>query len=166
MAATVMALTPVAALMFRFNNPDALLVLLLCGAAYATTVPSKNPRPVGSSLLSPLWGLGFITKMMQAFLVVPAMAAAYFLAAPTTFWRRVRQLALAAVAMVVSAGWWVAVVVLTPAADRPYIGGSQDNNLLNLIFGYNGFGRLTGNESGSVVGGGARARRGSGARPA
>ena len=53
-----------------------------------------------------------------------------------------------------SAGWWVAAVQLTPAADRPYIGGSQDNSLLNLIFGYNGLGRLSGNESGSVGGGG------------
>ena len=31
------ALTPVAALMFRFNNPDALLVLLLTGGAYCIT---------------------------------------------------------------------------------------------------------------------------------
>ena len=52
-----------------------------------------------------------------------------------------------------AAGWWVAIVQLTPAADRPYIGGSQNNSLLNLIFGYNGFGRLTGNEAGSVGGG-------------
>jgi len=58
------------------------------------------------------------------------------------------------VATLVAAGWWVAAVTLTPAADRPYIGGSQNNSVLNLIFGYNGFGRLTGSESGSVVGGG------------
>ena len=75
--------------------------------------------------------------------------------APTPFGRRVRQLAAAGVALIVSAGWWVAAVQLTPAADRPYIGGSQDNSLLNLIFGYNGFGRLSGNESGSVGGTGA-----------
>ena len=57
------------------------------------------------------------------------------------------------VSVVVAAGWWVAAVALTPAADRPYVGGSQNNSILNLIFGYNGFGRLTGNESGSVGGG-------------
>ena len=54
----------------------------------------------------------------------------------------------------VASGWWVAAVELTPAADRPYIGGSQDNSILNLIFGYNGFGRLSGSESGSVGGAG------------
>src|SRR5476651_1078999 len=56
--------------------------------------------------------------------------------------------------MFVAAAWWVVAVVLTPAADRPYIGGSQHNSILELIFGYNGFGRLTGNETGSVTGGG------------
>jgi 4-amino-4-deoxy-L-arabinose transferase-like glycosyltransferase len=155
MAAAVMALTPVAALMFRFNNPDALLVLLLTGAAYATTVAIEKSSTRWLVFAFTLVGLGFITKMMQAFLVVPAMGAAYFLAAPAPLWRRVRQLVAGGVAMVVSAGWWVAAVMLTPAADRPYIGGSQDNNLLNLVFGYNGFGRLTGNEPGSVVAGGA-----------
>jgi 4-amino-4-deoxy-L-arabinose transferase-like glycosyltransferase len=69
--------------------------------------------------------------------------------------RRIAQLAIAAGVMVVASGWWVAIVQLTPASDRPYIGGSQDNSILNLIFGYNGFGRLTGNESGSVGGTGA-----------
>ena len=156
MAATAMAFTPVAALMFRFNNPDALLVLLLCGAAFATTLAIEKSSTRWLVFAFALVGLGFITKMMQAFLVVPGMATAYFWAAPVPLARRVRQLAAAGIAMLVSAGWWVAAVVLTPAADRPYVGGSQDNNILNLIFGYNGFGRLTGNESGSVVGGGAQ----------
>src|SRR5439155_2936403 len=37
LAGVALALTPAAALMFRYNNPDALLVLLLVAAAYATT---------------------------------------------------------------------------------------------------------------------------------
>src|SRR6185312_8277033 len=49
--------------------------------------------------------------------------------------------------------WWVVVVTLIPAADRPYIGGSQHNSVWQLIWGYNGLGRLTGNETGSVGGG-------------
>ena len=165
-AATVMALTPVAALMFRFNNPDALLVLLLCGAAYATTRAIEHSSTRWLIFAFSLVGLGFISKMMQAFVVVPGMAVAYLLAAPASLGRRVRQLMAGAAAMVLSAGWWVAAVMLTPAADRPYIGGSQDNNLLNLIFGYNGFGRITGNESGSVVGGGAQGTSGQWAPPA
>jgi 4-amino-4-deoxy-L-arabinose transferase-like glycosyltransferase len=91
--------------------------------------------------------------MLQAFLVVPAFALAYLIAAPTPLPRRIRQLLAAGGALAVSSLWWVVAVQLVPAADRPYIGGSQNNSLWNLIFGYNGFGRLTGNETGSVGGG-------------
>jgi 4-amino-4-deoxy-L-arabinose transferase-like glycosyltransferase len=157
LAGAVVALTPVAVLMFRFNNPDTLLVLLLTGAAYATTRAIEKASTRWLALAGALVGFGFLTKMIQAFLVVPAFALVYLLAAPTPFWRRVRQLAIAAAALVASGGWWVAIVEIWPAASRPYIGGSQNNNLLNLIFGYNGFGRLTGNETGSVTGGGIAA---------
>jgi 4-amino-4-deoxy-L-arabinose transferase-like glycosyltransferase len=154
MAGAVMALTPVAALMFRFNNPDALLVLLLVAAAYATTRALERGGVWWLVLSASLVGTGFLTKMLQAFLVVPALAGVYLLAAPLPLRRRLLHLGAAAVALVVASGWWVAIVQLIPAADRPYIGGSQDNSILNLIFGYNGFGRITGDEAGSVVGGG------------
>ena len=106
-------------------------------------------------LAGSLVGLGFLAKMMQAFFVVPAFGLVYLLAAPTPVRRRIWQLLLAGVAMFVAAAWWVVAVTLTPASARPYIGGSQHNSILELIFGYNGFGRLTGNETGSVTGGGA-----------
>jgi len=86
-------------------------------------------------------------------LILPVMAVVYLLAAPTGWWRRVWQVVAIGLSVLVAAGWWVAAVALTPAADRPYVGGSQNNSILNLIFGYNGFGRLTGNETGSVGGG-------------
>src|SRR5581483_5596594 len=92
-------------------------------------------------------------KMLQAFIVVPGFAGVYLLAAPASLRRRLWQLVLGGVALVASAGWWVAIVELWPASSRPYIGGSQSNSILDLIFGYNGFGRLTGNETGSVIGG-------------
>jgi 4-amino-4-deoxy-L-arabinose transferase-like glycosyltransferase len=90
--------------------------------------------------------------MLQAFLVLPALAAVWLLAASVAWWPRVRGLLLAGVAMLVSAGWWVLAVELWPADSRPYIGGSQNNSVLELVFGYNGFGRLTGDETGSVGG--------------
>jgi 4-amino-4-deoxy-L-arabinose transferase-like glycosyltransferase len=154
LAGAVVALTPVAAMMFRFNNPDALLALLLAGSLYALVRALEKAQTRWLVLAGTLVGFGFITKMLQAFLIIPALVIVYLLAAPTGWWRRVWQVVVMGVATVVAAGWWVAAVELTPAADRPYIGGSQNNNLFNLIFGYNGFGRLTGSESGSVVGGG------------
>ena len=135
-------------MMFRFNNPDSLLALLLAGSMYAMVRALEKAQTRWLVLAGTLVGFGFITKMLQAFLVIPALVIVYLLAAPTGWWRRVWQVAVMGLATVVAAGWWVAAVELTPAADRPYIGGSQDNSLFNLIFGYNGFGRLTGNESG------------------
>ena len=154
-AGATVALTPVAALMFRFDNPDALLVLLLTVATYATVRAIEAGKTKWLVLAATLVGFAFLTKMLQAFLVVPAFTLVYLVAAPVSLRRRIVQLAIAAGTMVVAAGWWVAIVLLTPAADRPYIGGSQNNSILNLIFGYNGFGRLTGNETGSVGGTGA-----------
>ncbi|MDX6599823.1 MAG: hypothetical protein QOE87_3710 [Gaiellales bacterium] len=150
----VLALTPVAALMFRFNNPDALLTLLLVAAAYALTRALEAASWRWLAVVGVMIGFGFLAKMLQSLLVVPGFTLVYLIAAPTTVMRRVAHLLAAGVAMLAAAGWWVAIVALWPAASRPYIGGSQDNSILNLIFGYNGFGRLTGSEAGSVGGGG------------
>jgi 4-amino-4-deoxy-L-arabinose transferase-like glycosyltransferase len=154
LAGAALALTPVAALMFRFNNPDALLTLLLVGAVYATVRSLERGRTGWLVAAAVLVGCGFLTKSLQAFVVLPVLAGVYFLAAPVAWRRRLWQIALATVALAASSGWWVAVVELVPAAHRPYIGGSQNNSVLNLIFGYNGLGRITGNETGSVGGAG------------
>jgi 4-amino-4-deoxy-L-arabinose transferase-like glycosyltransferase len=153
LAGAVLATTPVAVLMFRFNNPDALLVLLLVAGAYGVVRATERGSTRWLLFAGACVGFGFLTKMLQAFLVVPAFALVYLVAAPTGLRRRLVQLVAAGVAVVVSAGWWVAIVALWPAAARPYIGGSQHNSILELTLGYNGFGRLTGNETGSVGGG-------------
>lgn len=153
-AGAVVALTPVAALMFRFNNPDALLVLLMTLAAYGLVRATETASTRWMLFVGVMLGFGFLTKTLQAFLVLPAFALIHLIVAPTGIGQRIRQLLYGALAMVVSTGWWVAIVELTPAAARPYIGGSQDNSFLSVTFGYNGIGRLTGEETGSVGGGG------------
>jgi 4-amino-4-deoxy-L-arabinose transferase-like glycosyltransferase len=147
-AGAVMALTPVAALMFRFDDPDALLTLMITLAAYAMTRAVESGRTRWVVLAGVFVGAGFLSKFMAAFMVLPALALAYLWAGPPGLGKRVWQLLAGGGALLVTAGWWVAVVLLTPAADRPFVGSSTDNNILNLILGYNGFGRLTGNESG------------------
>ena len=160
-AGAVMALTPVAVLMFRFNNPDAMLTLLMVGAAAATlrgidATSQENGHPVRwLSLGGALVGLAFLTKMLQAFLVLPALALAYLLFARTSWGKRLGHLSVAFGSMLLAGGWWIAIVELWPASSRPYIGGSQNNSILELTLGYNGLGRLSGNETGSVGGGGA-----------
>ena len=150
-AGAVLALTPVAALMFRFNNPDALLVLLLISAAYCTQRACERDAGRGWLIAAGVAvGFGFLAKMLQALLVLPALAAAYLVAGPRTLGRRVVDSVAAAVAVVVAGGWYVLLAELWPAASRPYIGGSQHNSIVELTLGYNGFGRLTGNETGGL----------------
>jgi 4-amino-4-deoxy-L-arabinose transferase-like glycosyltransferase len=165
LAGAVMALTPVAVLMFRFNNPDAMLVLLLVAASGATLrAVEQSDRPAGHPLrwlllAGAFVGLAFLAKMLQAFLVLPALGLTYLLFARTSFGKRVLHLVGAFGAMVVAGGWWVAIVELWPAGSRPYIGGSQNNSILELTLGYNGLGRLSGDETGSVGGMGGQAGR-------
>ncbi|MFD8426679.1 ArnT family glycosyltransferase [Streptomyces coelicoflavus] len=153
-AGAVLALTPVAALMFRFNNPDALLALLMSVACYLVVRALEDGRTKWLVWAGAAIGFAFLAKTLQAFLILPALALVYGVCAPVRLRKRLGQLALATAAIVVSGGWWVAVVELWPASSRPYIGGSQHNSFLELTFGYNGLGRLNGEETGSVGGGG------------
>lgn len=154
--------TPVTALMFRFNNPDALLVLLMTLATgcvlRALELPDARAcnrrRTAWIALAGGLVGFGFLTKQFQVLLVVPGFALALFAFSPTRWWRRLTDGAVAIASIMVAAGWWVALTVIVPSGSRPYIGGSQTDSFLELTFSYNGLGRLTGNETGSVVAGG------------
>jgi 4-amino-4-deoxy-L-arabinose transferase-like glycosyltransferase len=153
-AGVVLALTPVAALMFRFNNPDALLALLMSVACYLVVRALEDGRTKWLVWAGAAIGFAFLAKTLQAFLILPALAVVYAVCAPVAPRKRFAQLAAATLALVVSGGWWVAVVELWPASSRPYIGGSQHDSFLELTFGYNGLGRLNGEETGSVGGGG------------
>jgi 4-amino-4-deoxy-L-arabinose transferase-like glycosyltransferase len=151
LAGAVMAATPVAALIFRFNNPDALLVLALVAGAYCT----QRGCGKGSSrwwfvAAGAAVGVGFLAKMMQAFLVLPGFVAACLLNAHRTRKLRLVDAASMVAAAVVSAGWYLALVEVWPSAARPYIGGSQHDSIVELALGYNGFGRLTGDEPGGL----------------
>ncbi len=159
-AGALLALTPVAALMFRFNNPDALLVLLLVAGAYCLTRAIERAGTRWVIAAGTMIGLAFLAKMMQAFLVLPAFALVYMLAAPTGLRRRATQTLLGGLAIVLSAGWWVALVAVWPVGSRPMIDGSPTNNIFNLILGYNGLGRIFG--SSGPGGGGGRGGGGGG----
>ncbi len=152
-AGAALALTPVAALMFRYNNPDALLVLLLVAAAYCMVRATETASTRWIALAGCVVGFAFLTKMLQAFLVVPGFALAFLVAAPVGLWKRIGKLLIAAAALIVSAGRYVALVSLWPADSRPYIGGSTDNSLLQLALGYNGIDRVVGGQGGPGGGG-------------
>ncbi|WHT17689.1 glycosyltransferase family 39 protein [Crossiella sp. CA-258035] len=158
LAALVFALTPITVAINRDNNPDTLLVLLLVAAAYAFTravetqvAPGRRTRWLLLSAF--LIGCGFLTKMLQAWIVLPVFVAAYLVAGVGTVRRRLLDLLAAAGMVVASSFWWVAVVDLWPG-EKPYIGGSADGSALDLVLGYNGLGRIFGRGGGGGGGGG------------
>ncbi|MET3811497.1 glycosyltransferase family 39 protein [Arthrobacter sp. UYEF3] len=153
LAGGALALTPVAAVMFRFNNPDAMLTLCLELAAYLTTRAIEKAGWKWLAAAGAVIGLAFLSKMLQGFLIVPGLALAYLWAASTTLRRRLLHLLGAAAGIAVVAGSYVALFQLTPASARPYMAGSKTNSFLELTFGYNGLGRITGSVGGIPAGG-------------
>jgi len=148
MAGLAFAVTPAATLMFRYNNPDALLTLLLVAAAWALVRGLAAGRLRWALLASALVGTAFLAKYLQAYLVLPAFALTWLVAAPGSAGRRLGVLLAAGLAVLVTSAWWVVVVDLLPAASRPYIGGSTNNTALDLVLGYDGLGRIFGGAGG------------------
>ena len=147
LAATFMAVTPVSTVMFRYNNPDALLILVMVGCALATLTAIDREQPWLLALSGALAGAGFLTKQLQIVLILPALAVTYLLFASTAWLRRLLHLGCALVAAAAVAGSWLLAVQLVPPTSRPFIGGSRTNSALELALGYNGLQRLTGEDA-------------------
>ena len=145
-AAVVLAVTPITVLLSRGNVSDSLLILLLVLAADAT-LAALVTGSLPQLLIAGVWvGLAFQAKMIQAWLALPALAAAYLLAAPAARLRtRCAHVALAGLVTVVISLSWMTAVTLVPAGDRPYVDGSSNDSVYAQVFDYNGLGRLTGN---------------------
>lgn len=148
-SAVTLMLTPVAALMFGFNNPDAILTFMLTASGYAFLRSLESRRPLlWLSLAGLFTGLAFNTKMLQGLMVLPAMVIVYLAFAKPPIVTRFLHLMFAGVITAVSTLWWSVLVWLTPSGNRPWVGSTNDNSIWSLIFGYNGFGRLLGNRGG------------------
>ncbi|GAA3234710.1 ArnT family glycosyltransferase [Nonomuraea helvata] len=154
-AAVVMTLTPITVAINRDNNPDTVLVLLLVLAAWFCLESLRTGRLRSLVVCALFVGLAFNTKMLQAYLVVPAFAPAYLVCARLSWAKRVGHLLAAGAVMAVSSAWWMLIVDLMPAGSRPYVGGSTDNSVWDLVIGYNGLGRVFGEGQGRGGGGGA-----------
>ncbi|MEB8337350.1 ArnT family glycosyltransferase [Streptomyces endophyticus] len=153
-AALVLALTPITVAINRDNNPDTLLVLLMVGGAALALRATRNGRLLPLLASAACFGLAFNTKMLQGYIALPVVFAVYLYASHLGWAKKARNLALAAVVLVVSSFWWATAVSLVPADDRPYIGGSTDGSAWDLIMGYNGLGRVLGGEGNGGGGGG------------
>jgi 4-amino-4-deoxy-L-arabinose transferase-like glycosyltransferase len=151
-AALALTLTPMVVAINRDTNPDTLLVLLLVVAAWACLAAIDSGRLRYLVLCGAMVGCAFNTKMLQAFVALPALALVYLLAGKGTWLRRIRDLLVAGAALAVSGLWWLLTVDLIPLNDRPYVGSSRDGTVLDLVLGYNGAGRLLGNTGGGPGG--------------
>ncbi|MEU1191884.1 glycosyltransferase family 39 protein [Streptomyces sp. NPDC005859] len=146
-SALALTLTPITVALTRDTNPDPILVFLMLLGAAALLKAVRTGRMMPLAWSGVAIGLAFNTKMMQAYVVLPAFFLVYLWAADASLGRRVRNLAAGTVALIVSSAWWMVVVDLIPASSRPYIGGSTDNTVWDLVIGYNGFGRIFGASS-------------------
>jgi len=143
LAAAAFTLTPVVAGLFRTSVEDPAFTLLLLLAAGATQRAARDGR-TRTLLLAGLWvGLAFQAKMLEAFAVLPVLAAVYLLSAPPALRRRLGQLALAGVVTLAVSASWVLLVTLTPAHDRPYVDGTTDNSAVSMVVGYNFLNRFS-----------------------
>jgi 4-amino-4-deoxy-L-arabinose transferase-like glycosyltransferase len=142
-AAAILAASPVTVALNRGNVSDSLLILLTVLAADATVSAMIHDR-LRSLILAGVWiGLAFQAKMLQAWLILPALAIAYLVAAPSSLRVRARHVAIAgAVSAIVSLSW-MSVVSLVPAGERPYVDGTQNDSVFSQVFEYNGIARLS-----------------------
>jgi 4-amino-4-deoxy-L-arabinose transferase-like glycosyltransferase len=153
LAAAIFTLTPIAASMFGHSMEDGALTmcLVLAADAYQRAVAEARLRPL---IWAGVWvGLGFQAKMLQAWMILPALALGYLVGAPTPMRRRLWHLGVAGIVMLAVSLSWIALFTFTPAKDRPYVDGSTDNSALAMVFGYNGLERFGISVKGAVTSG-------------
>jgi 4-amino-4-deoxy-L-arabinose transferase-like glycosyltransferase len=144
LAALALALSPISVVTNRNITIDSTLALVLLVGAWAVMRAAETGRLRWLLLSAAIVGIGFNVKMLEAYLVVPAYALLYLLAAPVSIWKRIWHLALAGVLLLTISFSWALAVDLTPASMRPYVGSSQNNSEISLALGYNGISRLLG----------------------
>nr|WP_246458403.1 glycosyltransferase family 39 protein [Saccharopolyspora gloriosae] len=157
LAALVLAVTPIAVAMARHNNPDSLLVLLTVLALWAASNAIRSGKALPLLWCAVAIGLAFNVKMLQAYFVLPVIAVVHLVAARPRWPRKLLHLGAATAVLVVVSASWMVVVDSVPAGSRPYVGGSTDNTVLDLLLGYNGLGRVFGQDhiaSPGMMGGG------------
>ncbi|NWJ44267.1 MAG: glycosyltransferase family 39 protein [Chloroflexi bacterium] len=156
-SAFILAITPIFVVMSRHNNPESLLIFFMLVGAWALSRATAKGSIAWLSLSTAMIGVAFNIKMLEAFIVLPAFYLVYLLLAPVKWWKRIIHLVLSTIVLAAVSLSWAVAVDLTPADQRPYIGSSSTNSVLNLIFDYNGLNRIesqsTGNSNGNPPGG-------------
>jgi 4-amino-4-deoxy-L-arabinose transferase-like glycosyltransferase len=141
-AGLVVALSPVSVAVDRFNNTDECLVFILALAAWALIRAAETGSRKLLYLAMILVGIGFNTKMMAAFVALPVFYLVYLIGSPTSWFKRIYSLSTGTLILLIVALSWPLAVDLTPPEQRPFVGSTQDNSMISLSLGWNGFQRL------------------------
>ena len=152
-SALCLAVTPVFVAVSRNNTCDNLLVLTLLLAGWALSIAAEKGKLKYLLISLAVVGIGFNIKMLQAYMVIPAIYLTYLLSTAVSMKKRLTHLIMGTVVLLVVSFSWAIVVDLIPAASRPYVGSSTNNSEIELIIGHNGLERL-GIGSSSTGGGG------------
>lgn len=146
-AAAVLALTPIAVAVQRTNEVDGLLVFVMLLAAWSLLKAMETRKLRWLIWVGVFEGVGFNIKMLEAYLILPAIYLVYIVGAKVNWKKKIGHLAAMTAVLVVLSFSWAAAVDFTPASERPYVGSTENNSEISLAFGYNGLHRLTGNMS-------------------
>jgi len=141
-AALAMAVGPICVAVDRYNNTDECLVFVLLLGAWALSLAVEKANRGLLLLALALVGVGFNTKMMVAFIVLPTFYLLYWLGAAVPWKRRFADLTIGSIVLAIVALSWPLAVDFTPASQRPFVGSTQDNSMISLSLGWNGFQRL------------------------
>ncbi|WP_379969379.1 glycosyltransferase family 39 protein [Ectobacillus sp. sgz5001026] len=146
LSSLTLACTPIFVAVVRTNNVDSILIVTLLLATMALMKAVEKQKLSWLIVSVMLVGIGFNVKMLQAYMVLPAFYLFYLFAVKTSWKKKIAQLAIATVVLAAVSLSWAVVVDSISKDNRPYIGSSQTNSVLELAFGYNGISRLTGDK--------------------
>ncbi|APM38727.1 glycosyltransferase family 39 protein [Clostridium kluyveri] len=159
-SALCLAVTPVFVAASRNNTIDNMLVMVLLFACLALSIAAEKGKFKYLIISMVLVGVGFNVKMLQAYMVVPALYITYLLAANVSVKKRVIHLVVSTFVLVAVSLSWALAVDSISAANRPYVDSSTNNTVMELIVGHNGTERLSLSSSSKGMGGGASGGKG------
>ncbi|GEQ18422.1 MULTISPECIES: glycosyltransferase family 39 protein [Clostridium] len=141
-AALCLAVTPIFVAASRNNTIDNLLVLSLLLACLTISLAAEQGKFKYLILSLVLVGIGFNIKMVEAYMLAPAVFITYFLSSAISYKKKIKHLIFGGLVLLAVSLSWALAVDLIPASNRPFIGSSTDNSVMELIIGHNGLERI------------------------
>lgn len=141
-SALCLAVTPVFVAVSRNNTMDNQLVFALLLACWAISIAAEKGKFRYLALSMVFIGLGFNIKMLEAYMIIPAIYATYLFSNGVSLGKRIIQLIAGTAILLVVSLSWALIVDSVPASERPFVGSSGNNTEIGLITGHNGTERV------------------------